>query len=62
MVIVVENGHGDTSSKPGEGNSEFKLVKLHLKIDLVSYPAREEGLVNKHNHQETIVWRFGKAS
>ena len=25
-------------------NSEFKLVKLHLKIDLVSYPARAEGL------------------
>ena len=28
------------------GNSEFKPVKLHLKIDLVSYPARAEGLVN----------------
>ena len=26
-------------------NSEFKPVKLRLKIDLVSYPAREEGLV-----------------
>ena len=26
-------------------NSEFKPVKLHLKIDLVSYPARAEGLV-----------------
>ena len=25
-------------------NSEFKPVKLHLKIDLVSYPARVEGL------------------
>ena len=25
-------------------NSEFKLVKLRLKIDLVSYPARVEGL------------------
>ena len=25
-------------------NSEFKLVKLYLKIDLVSYPARAEGL------------------
>ena len=23
--------------------SEFKFVKLHLKIDLVSYPARGEG-------------------
>ena len=27
-------------------NSEFKPVKLCLKIDLVSYPARAEGLVN----------------
>ena len=31
----------------GEGiSSEFKPVKLCLKIDLVSYPARAEGLVN----------------
>ena len=27
-------------------NSEFKPVNLGLKIDLVSYPARAEGLVN----------------
>ncbi len=27
-------------------NSEFIPVKLSLKIDLVSYPARAEGLVN----------------
>ena len=27
-------------------NSKFRPVKLHLKIDLVSYPARAEGLVN----------------
>ena len=27
-------------------NSDFKPVKLRLKIDLVSYPARAEGLVN----------------
>ena len=26
--------------------SEFKPVKLRLKIELVSYPARAEGLVN----------------
>ncbi len=26
-------------------NSEFKPVKLRLKIDLVSYPVRAEGLV-----------------
>ena len=31
-------------------NSEFKPVKLRLKIDLVSYPARAEGLVNKGSH------------
>ena len=29
--------------------SEFKPVKLCLKIDLVSYPARAEGLVNMVN-------------
>ena len=27
-------------------NSEFEPVKLRLKIDLVSYPALAEGLVN----------------
>ena len=37
MVIVVGNGHGDTISNP---------AKLGLKIDLVSDPARAEGLVN----------------
>ena len=31
----------------GEGNSELKPVKLRLKIDLVSYPALAEGLVNR---------------
>ena len=30
-------------------NSELKPVKLRLKIDLVSYPARAEGLVNSIN-------------
>ena len=30
-------------------NCEFKSVKLHRKIDLVSYPARVEGLVNRIN-------------
>ena len=29
---------------PDKENSEFKPVKLRLKIDLVSYPARAEGL------------------
>ena len=29
-----------------EENSEIKPVKLRFKIDLVSYPARAEGLVN----------------
>ena len=27
-------------------NFELKAVKLHLKTDLVSYPARAEGLLN----------------
>ena len=40
------------SGVEGEGvsekeNSEFKPVKLRLKIGLVSYPARAEGLVNR---------------
>ena len=58
-VIVVGNGYGDMSSNPGLGSSalvrqlvyekEFKPVKLHLKFDLVWYPARAEGLVNLHN-------------
>ena len=30
-------------------NSEFKPVKLRLKIDLVSYPARVEGFINMNN-------------
>ena len=30
----------------GEGKLWFKPVKLRLKIDLVSYPAQVEGLVN----------------
>ena len=88
MVIVVGNGHGDTSSNPGliafshsantlgkgmnrvilppavgkssalgrqlvleKEDSEFKPVKLRLKIDLVSYPARVEGLVNRINQK-----------
>ncbi len=30
-------------------NSVFKPIKLHLKIDLVSYPVRADGLVNIYN-------------
>ena len=30
-------------------NSEFKPIKLRLKIDHVSYPAQAEGLVNMNN-------------
>ena len=44
----------------GEGNSEFKPVKLRLKTDLVSYPARAEGLVNMINSFTPI--RFFKDS
>ncbi len=36
----------ERSMKEEKENSEFKPVKLCLKIDLVSYPARAEGLVN----------------
>ena len=34
--------------------SEFKPVKLRLKIDLVSYPARAEGLVNMISNSQPI--------
>ena len=33
-------------------NSEFKPVKLRLKIDLVFYPAQAEGLVNMYIHED----------
>ena len=41
-------------------NSEFKPVKLRLKIDLVSYPVRAEGLgkydiINMHITKNYIV-------
>ena len=36
---------GEATSLEKE-NSEFKPVKLRLKIDLVSYPAWADGLVN----------------
>ena len=42
MVIVVGNEHRDTSSNPGR--------------DLVSYPARAEGLVNTVN--QVILIQF----
>ena len=35
-------------------NSEFKPVKLRLKVDLVSYPARAEGLVNRIQFSQKI--------
>ena len=35
-------------------NSEFRPVKLRLKIDLVSYPARAEGLVNMNTFVKTF--------
>ena len=42
-------------------NSEFKPVKLRLKTDLVSYPARAEGLVNSIR-QMIVVWRQHETS
>ena len=38
-------------------NSEFKPVKLRLKIDFVSYPAREEGL-GKSDNQSIVHKAF----
>ena len=39
-------------------NSEFKPVKRRLKIDLVSYPAQAEGLVNmiKYSYRIQKIW------
>ena len=39
-------------------NFEFKPVKLHLKIDLVPYPARAEGLgkYDKTKPNQTKLW------
>ena len=34
-------------------NSEFKPVTLRLKIDLMSYPARVEELVNTYTYKPT---------
>ena len=36
-------------------NSEFKPVKPRLKIDLVSYPARAEGLVNMITNSKMFI-------
>ena len=45
-----------TNVKLGEGKLWIQnLLKLRLKIDLVSYPARAEGLVNSTN-VELYVW------
>ena len=41
-------------------NSEFKPVKLLLKIDLVSYPARAEGLVNRINALSPLLSLWNK--
>ena len=38
-------------------NSELKPVKLRLKIDIVSYPARAEGLVNSTIRRFSIISR-----
>ena len=39
-------------------NSEFKPVKLRLKIHLVSYPARVEGLVNMYIYMHTHTYMY----
>ena len=40
-------------------NSEFKPVKLRLKIDLASYPARAEGLGKKGGARGVMVIAVG---
>ena len=42
--IVASNSYDDNHYTTG--NSIYKPVKIHLKIDLVLYPAKAEGLVN----------------
>ena len=61
MVIVVGIGHGDTSSHPGRDWLNSKPVKLRLKIDLVSYPAWAEELVNLdklsiQSFMQAVLW------
>ena len=46
-------------------NSEFKPVELRLKIELVSYPARAEGLgkydkLHLENHKKTLEREINK--
>ncbi len=36
-------------------NSEFKPVKLRLKIDLVSYPARAEVLGKRGDSRDVVI-------
>ena len=44
-------------------NSEFKPVKLRLKIDLVSYSARAEGLVNMDSTRRMLeLWEMWSTS
>ena len=45
-------GLGEATRPKIQENSEFKPVKLRLKIDLLSYPAQAEGLVN----MDISVW------
>ena len=45
----------------GEGKLRFKPVKLRLKIDLVSYPARAEGLGKKGGARGVMVIVVGNA-
>ena len=57
MVIVVRNGHGDTSSNPKlvyeKKYSEFKPVKLRLKkLTLYHILPEWRGLVNRINMDE----------
>ena len=39
-------------------NCEFKPVKIRLKIDLVSYPAKAEVLVNMVRNKTTLIFKL----
>ena len=51
-TIIRVNSRGDLVRQlvKEKENSDLKPVKLRLKNDLVSYPARAEGLVNMHSN------------
>ena len=49
FFVGICTNHRSESHDYVSTSSEFKPVKRRLKIDLVSYPAQAEGLVNSIN-------------